>query len=55
MNTGIIYLIQPAELINTGRYKVGMSYSDTLDRCKNGYLRGSRYLCIMECVKPLDV
>jgi hypothetical protein len=55
MNSGIIYLIQPAELINTGRYKVGMSYSDTLDRCKNGYLRGSRYICIMECVNPLDV
>lgn len=55
MNTEIIYLIQPDELINTGRYKVGMSYSDTLDRCKNGYLKGSRYLCIMECVNPLEI
>lgn len=55
MNNGIVYLIQPAELIGTKRYKVGMSNSDNLDRCKNGYLKGSRYLCIMECVNPLDV
>jgi hypothetical protein len=29
--------------------------SNTLDRCVNGYNKGSRYLCIMECLNPLDV
>ena len=32
-----------------------MSNSNTLDRCINGYNKGSRYLCIMECLNPLDV
>ena len=32
-----------------------MSNSNTLDRCVNGYNKGLRYLCIMECLNPLDV
>lgn len=55
MNTGIIYLIQPAELVGTNRYKIGMSNCPDLDRCKNGYLKGSRYICIMECNSPLEI
>jgi hypothetical protein len=55
MNNGIVYLIQPTELVGINRYKVGMSNSNTLVRCINGYNKGSRYLCIMECVNPLDV
>jgi hypothetical protein len=55
MNKGIIYLIQPAELIGTNRYKIGMSNNPDLDRCKNGYLKGSRYICIMECINPLEI
>jgi hypothetical protein len=38
MDKGIIYLIQPAELIGTNRYKIGMSNKLNLDRCKTGYL-----------------
>lgn len=53
MNKGLIYLIQPAELIGTERYKIGMSNNPNLDRCKNGYKKGSRYLCIMECDNAL--
>lgn len=53
MNKGLIYLIQPTELIETNRYKIGMSKNPNLDRCKNGYKKGSRYLCIMECIEPL--
>ena len=53
MNKGLIYLIQPTELIGTNRYKIGMSKNPNLDRCKNGYKKGSRYLCIMECIEPL--
>lgn len=53
MSKGLIYLIQPAELVETDRYKIGMSNNPNLDRCKNGYKNGSRYLCIMECDEPL--
>ena len=53
MNKGIIYIIQPAELINTNRYKIGCSLKNNLDRCKNGYKIGTRYLYIMECDDPL--
>ena len=55
MNKGIIYLIQPAELVGTNRYKIGMSNCHDLDRCKNGYLKGSRYICIMECNSSLEI
>jgi 2-phosphoglycerate kinase len=53
---GIIYLIQPVELIGTGRYKIGHSSKISLDRCLNGYNRGSRYINIQEtavamCIK----
>ena len=53
MSKGLIYLIQPAELVETDRYKIGMSNNPNLDRCKNGYKKGSRYICIMECDEPL--
>lgn len=50
-SNGIIYLIQPSELVGTNRYKIGMSKNPNLDRCKS-YKKGSRYLCIMECTEP---
>lgn len=53
MNKGIIYLIQPCELVGTNRYKIGCSKQNNLDRCKKGYKNGSRYICIMECVNAL--
>ena len=53
MNKGIIYLIQPCELVGTNRYKIGCSKQNNLDRCKKGYKIGSRYICIMECVNAL--
>tara|TARA_R110000824_G_scaffold233659_1_gene421972 strand:+ start:471 stop:1058 length:588 start_codon:yes stop_codon:yes gene_type:complete len=53
--SGIIYLIQPCELVETKRYKVGMSKNTSLDRVKNGYKKGSRYLCIMEVKNPVQV
>ena len=53
MNKGLIYLIQPSELVGTKRYKIGMSNNLNLDRCKNGFKKGSRYICIMECIEPL--
>jgi hypothetical protein len=52
---GIIYLIQPAELVGTQRYKIGCSSKTTLDRCQNGYKKGSRFLNIMECLDPFGI
>lgn len=52
---GIIYLIQPTELVGTNRYKVGCSSKKTLDRVKNGYKKGTRYLHISECKKPFEI
>ena len=52
MNKGIIYLIQPTELIGTHRYKIGSSKNTELDRIKKGYKKGTRYIVIMECNNP---
>jgi hypothetical protein len=52
MNRGIIYLIQPTELIGTYRYKIGCSENTELDRVKKGYKKGTRYIFIMECHDP---
>jgi hypothetical protein len=55
MIRGIIYLIQPAVLVGTNKYKLGCSRSSTLNRCIKGYLKGSRYISIHECNDPLIV
>jgi hypothetical protein len=48
IKNGIIYLVQPAELVGvTNRYKIGMSNKQGLKRCLS-YKTGTRYLCIME-------
>jgi hypothetical protein len=52
---GIIYLIQPAELVGTERYKIGCSSKTSLERCQNGYKKGSRFLNIMECSDPFGL
>lgn len=51
MSTGIIYLIQPAELFGTNRYKIGCSENASLNRI-TAYKKGTRYIVIMECYKP---
>jgi transposase-like protein len=52
---GTIYLIQPAELLGTNRYKVGCSAKNDLNRCKTGYKNGTRYLHIMACNEPFKI
>jgi len=42
---GIIYLIQPAELVGTNRYKIGCSAKNTLERILS-YKKGTRVLSI---------
>ena len=48
-NTGIVYLIQPAQIIGTNRFKIGMSY---LNRLRNGYLPNGKNICIIQCNYP---
>jgi hypothetical protein len=52
---GILYLIQPSEFLGTNRYKIGCSSKSTLERVKNGYKKGTRYLHILECENPFDI
>jgi len=52
---GIVYFIQPVELIGTGRYKIGHSSKTTLERCNTGYKKGSRYINIQECFEPFKL
>ena len=52
--TGIIYLVQPALLVGTQRFKIGCSSKNTLDRMKN-YRKGTRYLYICECENPFKL
>jgi arsenate reductase-like glutaredoxin family protein len=54
-NKGIIYLVQPAELVGTNRYKVGYSGKPNLDRVKKGYKKGTRYLYIGECARSKEL
>ena len=49
--TGIIYLIQPEELLHTNRYKIGCSAKNDLSRISS-YKKNSRYLYIAECINP---
>jgi hypothetical protein len=53
-DTGIIYLLQPAELVGTNHYKIGCSKKNNLDRLKS-YKIGTRYMDIRECGNPHDV
>jgi hypothetical protein len=57
MDKGIIYFIQPSELVSTNRYKIGCSANNDLVRCKTGYKKGSRYLSlrVMECYYPFKL
>jgi hypothetical protein len=55
MLNGIIYFIQPAELVRINKYKIGCSKNDNLDRCKKGYKKNTRFICIMECNDPFEL
>lgn len=49
---GVVYLIQPAELVGTKRYKVGMSEKDDLSRITKGFKKGTKTLCVLEVDNP---
>ena len=52
---GIIYLVQPEELVGTNRWKIGCSKRHDLKRVTHGYKKGTRPLCIVECKEPHQV
>jgi hypothetical protein len=45
---GLLYLIQPAELVGTSRYKIGYSKTNDLNKFRKDYKKGSRFLDIYE-------
>lgn len=48
---GILYFIQPAELVGTNRFKVGCSTKNDLSRVKS-YKTGTRMIMILQCDDP---
>lgn len=53
--SGIVYFLQPKELLGTTRYKIGFSEKMYLERCIKGYKKGTRYICIMDILNPNEV
>lgn len=51
---GIVYLIQPSELVGTERYKLGCSGKSSTQRL-NAYKKGTRVLCVNLVKKPYFV
>jgi len=51
---GIVYLIQPGNLLGTNRYKVGCSKSPTFNRCLS-YGLGSKVILILKVNEPYKV
>ena len=45
---GLLYLIQPAELVGTQRYKIGYSKNNDMTKFRKDYKKGSRFLDIYE-------
>ncbi len=45
---GLLYLIQPAELVGTHRYKIGYSRNNDINKFRKDYKKGSRFLDIYE-------
>lgn len=52
---GIIYLIQPKELFNTNRFKVGCSTKNDNSRIKNGYKKGTEIFSIFMSEMPFRI
>lgn len=51
---GIVYLVQPEELIGTNRYKVGCSSKASIERLKT-YKKGSHCILVAKCKEPFIV
>jgi hypothetical protein len=51
---GIVYFIQPHELVGTDRYKIGCSSNNSLERLK-AYRKGTRIILVYDCYNPFDI
>lgn len=51
---GLLYFIQPAELVGTTRYKIGRSSKDDLSRLR-AYRVGTRMIMILECENDIEI
>lgn len=51
---GIVYLVQPEELIDTNRYKVGCSSKTSIERLKT-YKKGMNCVLVAKCIEPFIV
>lgn len=51
---GLLYFIQPAELVGTTRYKIGRSSKNDLSRLR-AYRMGTRMIMIVECENDVQI
>ena len=51
----IFYLIQPAELIGTMRFKIGYSKKSDFERIRKAYKMGTRYINVQEVQNPFEI
>jgi hypothetical protein len=51
---GLLYFIQPAELVGTTRYKIGRSSKNDLSRLR-AYRTGTRMILILECENDIQI
>jgi hypothetical protein len=51
---GLLYFIQPAELVGTTRYKIGRSSKNDLSRLR-AYRVGTRMILVMECDNDVEI
>lgn len=54
-NQGSVYFIQPAELVGTNRYKIGMSNKPTPERILKDYKNGTIPIIYRRCNSPLQL
>lgn len=52
---GIVYFIQPAELVGTNHFKIGCSGKDDHSRIDKGYKKGTRKILVFNCDKYLEL
>lgn len=52
---GIVYLIQPPELVGINRYKIGHLKIYDIEKAKNKFSKKTQINKISQCDKPLDI
>jgi hypothetical protein len=52
---GVVYLIQPADLVGTDLYEIGCSENTFLERYEKCYKQGTRFISKWKCDDPFAV